>query len=127
MFPPGQLPRNDFPRFGLTPYAKRHPEQPESRSLALKILEAEPLVLENALVGLPRSRLKADFHCVTTWSKLGLNWDGVKFADLFSQRVAPFLQVAQEIRGVVLRAQDGYRTTLLLEDLFGRRRSATRR
>jgi DMSO/TMAO reductase YedYZ molybdopterin-dependent catalytic subunit len=118
MLPPGQRPRSDFPRFGLTPYAKRRPAQPESRSLALKILEAEPMVLENALAGLPRSRLQTDFHCVTTWSKLGLTWGGVRFADFYSQRVAPFLQAAHVIHGVVLHAQDGYRTTLLLKDLL---------
>lgn len=28
---------------------------------------------------LPRTRLAADFHCVTTWSRLDMDWEGVPF------------------------------------------------
>jgi DMSO/TMAO reductase YedYZ molybdopterin-dependent catalytic subunit len=62
--------------------------------------------------------LQADFHCVTTWSHLGLVWGGVKFSDFFRERVAPLSGASAAIVGVVLRGQDGYRTSLLLEDLM---------
>lgn len=118
MLPPGQIPRSDFPRFGLTQYAYRYPLSPSDRAVSVKVPSTDPLVLEDALSGLPRITLQADFHCVTTWSRLGLMWGGVRFSDFFHQRVAPLLPASTLIVGVVLRAQDGYRTTLLLEDLM---------
>jgi DMSO/TMAO reductase YedYZ molybdopterin-dependent catalytic subunit len=119
MLPPGQVPRDDFPRFGLTPYAKRLPARPGDRSLSIKVLAAEPFVLSDALHGLPRTTTEADFHCVTSWSTLGLAWGGVRFCDFFERRVAPLLLPGSSpIVGVVLRAQDGYRTTLPLDDLM---------
>jgi DMSO/TMAO reductase YedYZ molybdopterin-dependent catalytic subunit len=117
MLPPGQIARADFPRFGLSQYAERFPSQLTERALSVQVLSAAPLVLRDALSGLPRTTLQADFHCVTTWSSLGLVWGGVRFSDFFHQRVAPLVP-SGTIVGVVLRAQDGYRTTLLLEDLM---------
>lgn len=116
MLPPGQTPRTDFPRFGLMQYAERYPSRPNDRAVSVKVLSGDPLVLSDALRDLPRTTLQADFHCVTTWSRLGLMWGGVRFSDFFRQRVAPL--AAAPMVGVVLRAQDGYRTTLLLEDLM---------
>jgi len=118
MLPPGQIPRADFPRFGLTAYAERYPTQPSDGSVSMKIFSSDAVVLKDALKGLPRTTLQADFHCVTTWSRLGLAWGGVKFSDFFNLRVAPLVAFPIAIVGVVLRAQDGYRTTLLLEDLM---------
>jgi DMSO/TMAO reductase YedYZ molybdopterin-dependent catalytic subunit len=118
MLPPGQVPRGDFPRFGLTQYANRSPAHPRDRSLSVKLLADPPFVIENALAGLPRSICDADFHCVTTWSKLGLRWSGVRFTDFYEHRIAPQLGLGSTIAGVIMRAQDGYRTTLLLEDLL---------
>ena len=117
MLPPGQIARADFPRFGVTRYAERFPSRLTDCDLSIKVLSAAPFVLRGALSGLPRTTLQADFHCVTTWSSLGLVWGGVRFSDFFRLRVeplAPFVNIV----GVVLRAQDGYRTTLLLEDLL---------
>ncbi len=118
MLPPGQIPTADFPRFGLTPYAERYPSNPTDCALSVTVLSAAPVVLGEALKGLPRTTLKADFHCVTTWSHPGLVWGGVKFSDFYHQRIAPQSISSAEILGVVLRGQDGYRTSLLLEDLM---------
>jgi hypothetical protein len=117
--PKGQRPRPDFPRFGLTPYAKRFPAQPRDRALAVALPGAAPVTLADALEGLPRVALQADFHCVTTWSKLGLRWGGVSFASFFTSRIAPLVADLAPIVGAVLRSQDGYRTTMFLEDLLG--------
>lgn len=118
MLPPGQIPRADFPRFGLTRYAERYPARPRDRSIIITLLTAEPFTLTDALAGLPRSTMDADFHCVTTWSKLGLRWGGVKLSAFFEHRIAPLLDQARPVLGVVLRAQDGYRTTMHIEDLL---------
>jgi DMSO/TMAO reductase YedYZ molybdopterin-dependent catalytic subunit len=118
VLPPGQIPRADFPRFGLTPYADRRPARPQDRSLTVKVLDGQPFVLDDALAEMPRVICEADFHCVTKWSKLGLRWGGVKFSHFYAHRIAPHLGSAGTVGGVILRAQDGYRTTLLLEDLL---------
>lgn len=118
MLPPGQQPRADFPRFGLTEYAERFPARPRDPSLSIRLLGDAPFVLADALAGLPRIAQDADFHCVTTWSKLGLRWGGVRFSVFFEQRIAPLIGRADAVVGVVLRAQDGYRTTMFLEDLL---------
>ena len=118
MLPPGQIARADFPRFGLTPYAERYPSQPTDCAVSVKVLSAAPVVINDALGGLARTTLQADLHCVTTWSHLGLVWGGVRFSEFFTQRIAPLSVASSTIVGVVLRGQDGYRTSLLLEDLM---------
>ena len=117
MLPPGQIARADFPRFGLTQYAERFPGRPSDRSLSVTVLSAEPVVLSDALSGLPRTTLQTAFHCVTTWSHLGVTWGGVRFSDFYRERVRSLANRSADVVGVILRAQDGYRTTMLLDDL----------
>ena len=100
MLPPGQIARADFPRFGLTQYAERYPSQPTDCAVSVKMLSAAPVVLNDALSGLARTTLQADFHCVTTWSRIGLVWGGVRFSDFFSQRIAPLSVASATIAGV---------------------------
>jgi DMSO/TMAO reductase YedYZ molybdopterin-dependent catalytic subunit len=114
--PPGQVPRPDFPRFGLPRYAQRRPRDPRCRDLIVTLPDGARAELRNAIEGLPRTHLVADFHCVTTWSRLGLRWSGVRFADLFALRIAPLLADAGAVAGVVLVGQDGYRTSLPIAD-----------
>lgn len=61
---------------------------------------------------LPISTVKADFHCVTNWSKLDNVWEGVKFVDLLSQ-----VAVHPRARYVMIHCAYGYTTNLPLEDL----------
>lgn len=116
--PPGQHARSDFPRFGLTPFARRFPDQPARSQLRLggDVLPAR--VLDAPLDGLERIDQCCDFHCVTTWSRQGLHWSGVRLAHFFDRHVAPRLAPGGQPATVVLRAQDGYRTTLPLADLL---------
>jgi DMSO/TMAO reductase YedYZ molybdopterin-dependent catalytic subunit len=51
-----------------------------------------------------------DIHCVTSWSKLNVLWEGVKFADLI--KVA---QPTEKARYVVFEAEQGFTTNLPLE------------
>ena len=60
--------------------------------------------------------MTADFHCVTTWSVLGLQWSGWRLCDLWEQLVVP---AARPVAGVThLRAisADRYSAALSLED-----------
>lgn len=116
--PQGQSARDDFPRFGLLQYAHRFPGEIEHVRLRIsgEGLEAEDL--DNPLTGLPRVAQTSDFHCVTTWSHRALRWSGVRFADFYLRHIAPRLAPGSQVTTVVLRGQDGYRTTLPLEDLL---------
>lgn len=60
-------------------------------------------------LGLPQVRVRADFHCVTGWSKLDNDWEGVALAEL-ARRVEP----ARGVRFVRLADPQGYDTTVPL-------------
>ncbi len=116
--PPGQKVRTDFPRFGLPAYAERFPSVPDDRSISIEINGNGRIDIDDALADLPRTRIKADFHCVTTWTYPNAEWGGVKFGEFYQKHVQPLNEPELGITGAVLYGQDGYRTTLLLEDLL---------
>lgn len=57
---------------------------------------------------------KQDFHCVDKWSKLGLEWTGIRFRDLIKRVV-----VEKDAEHVMFHALDGYTTNLPLEVCMG--------
>lgn len=116
--PPGQKNRADFPRFGLPAYAKRFPSRPEDKSISIEVNGMGEISIDDALADLPRTTMQADFHCVTTWTYSDAKWSGVKFREFFQKHVEPLITDDLQIAGVVLTAQDGYRTTLFLEDIL---------
>lgn len=62
------------------------------------------------LLALPQTRVLADMHCVTAWSKLDNAWEGVSLGEL-AARVQPLASA----RFVRLADADGYDTSLPLE------------
>ena len=63
---------------------------------------------------LPGSRYEGDIHCVTTWSKLGMTWDGVSVDTLLAAaRPRP------EATHVLAVSHTGYTTNLPLADVTG--------
>jgi DMSO/TMAO reductase YedYZ molybdopterin-dependent catalytic subunit len=116
--PPGQFELGYYPRFGLFqfgPYCNA-PVPP----LRLKLggdVQTEVTLDGAFLHELPRIEQTCDQNCVTTWAQRGLNWSGVRFRDLYEQIVLPQVRPAVDARYVVLRADDGYRTYFLLEDI----------
>jgi DMSO/TMAO reductase YedYZ molybdopterin-dependent catalytic subunit len=62
-------------------------------------------------MALPQTADISDFHCVTTWSKLNMNWKGVRFMDL-AALVSP-LETATHI---LCHGYDDYTTNLSLEE-----------
>ena len=73
--------------------------------------------------GFAQTKVKVDIHCVTTWSKLDTNWQGVTIDALLeaaglSEPAAPF---------AMIRCDGGYTTNLPVEDLLdGKAMIATR-
>jgi len=113
--PPGQKASEIFPRFGLPQYANRFPT--EVNVIKIKIGgDLEPFDISEQLHSHSRTDQISDFHCVTTWSKLNLNWSGYRFSEFYREFILP--NVSAEITHVVLKAQDGYKTSLPLEDLL---------
>ncbi len=93
---PGQTETHKFPRVGESA------STPEARNLGRWRLEVRGLVetpltltLDDVLA-LPQQRLRADIHCVTSWSQLGMMFEGTPLALLLAQ-AAP-LSAARFIR-----------------------------
>ncbi len=62
---------------------------------------------------LPQTTLTSDIHCVTGWSKLDNEWQGVAFGDLM-QRIRPKPQAQH----VMVHCYGGYTTNVPLADLL---------
>lgn len=59
----------------------------------------------------PVATVGADFHCVTTWSKLDNVWEGVRVGDLLSG-----LTIPSAVRYVMVHCTYGYTTNLPMAD-----------
>lgn len=116
--PKGQRAIDDFPRFGLQQFQHRFPDRIERVSFEVRGDVARPLRVEDRFQKLPRTAQRSDLHCVTTWSKCGLEWSGVRFRALYEQLVLPEVRPDAEARLVVFRGQDGNRASLPLDDLL---------
>lgn len=62
-------------------------------------------------MALPQTEDSSDFHCVTTWSKLNMNWKGVCFIDL-----AAFVQPKETASHILCYGYDDYTTNVSLEE-----------
>jgi DMSO/TMAO reductase YedYZ molybdopterin-dependent catalytic subunit len=62
---------------------------------------------------LPQTKLKADFHCVTHWSRFDDEWEGVMFRDLHA-----ILNVRPGANHVMQHAYGGYTTNLPLQGML---------
>jgi DMSO/TMAO reductase YedYZ molybdopterin-dependent catalytic subunit len=114
--PPGQRALDTFPRFGVVAFAKRPIESMEIRIEVFGAVDT-PIVLTAAeLASLPRATLNADFHCAAGWSHRNLMWSGYRFADVWERLMGPHIRGTIEL--LVLRCQDGFRTSLPLVDLL---------
>lgn len=61
---------------------------------------------------LPREKFVRDIHCVTTWSKLDTEWEGVSIDTLLAE-------TKTEAKFVIAFCDGGYTTNLPLEDVTG--------
>lgn len=116
--PPGQRARSDFPRFGHTAFADRFPARPRLIELHIGGDLQQPMPLGPLWDTLPRTHQRSDFHCVTTWSKQGLRWGGVRFRDVCARLTEAGAGLDPGAQLVEFRAQDGYRSALPLADLL---------
>lgn len=116
--PPGQRETEQFPRFGLIPFAVRFPRTIEAARIQISGDVERPVEVGEDLELVARVEQCSDFHCVTTWTRRGLRWSGIRFSDFYRQIVVPQAGPAPDAAFVVLRGQDGARTSLPLDDLL---------
>ena len=107
--PPGQHLVRNWPVLDLG----RQPDMSHERwRLEVRGMVERPVTLDWAgLMALPQTRLTADIHCVTTWSRYDNPWEGVLTRDLLDH-VVP----RDEAVAVMLHGYDGYTTNVLLSD-----------
>ena len=108
--PPGQHLTADFPVLSAGPTPHR---QLADWSLSIRGEIDDPLDWTwDEFQALPRERITKDIHCVTTWSKLDTEWEGVSVDTLLDgvETTAEF---------VVAYCDGGYTTNLPLADVTG--------
>ncbi len=104
--PPGQEPTSKFPvlTYGETPEISV-----DSWRLKVWGLVEQKEWTWKEFTSLPQTSLRADFHCVTHWSRFDDEWEGVLFKDLLAT-----LNVSAEAKHVMQHAYGGYTTNLPL-------------
>ncbi len=116
--PPGQYESSEFPRFGLTRFAYRFPKNIEKVLITVSGEVEHSITVSDLLLQLPRIEQVSDFHCVTTWSQRSLAWSGFRFSDFYESIVKPEARPKTGANFVLLKGQDGARTSLPLEDIL---------
>lgn len=108
--PPGQLYTDKFPVLTYGP----EPEvsTAEWRFRIFGAVDAPMEFTWDEFMALPQSSIKADFHCVTHWSRYDDIWQGVLFTDLWEKIKS---HVSPDARHVMQHAYGGYTTNLSLK------------
>jgi DMSO/TMAO reductase YedYZ molybdopterin-dependent catalytic subunit len=106
--PPGQHLAKGFPvlTYGDTPQISQSEWQLKTWGLA----ESKTYTWED-IMALPQKDFTADFHCVTTWSKLDVKWTGVAIPDFLAT-----LTIEPDASHVLLHCFGDYTTNLTLAD-----------
>ncbi|MFN8357320.1 MAG: molybdopterin-dependent oxidoreductase [Spirosomataceae bacterium] len=90
-----------------------HPTVPLDRwRLTIDGEVENPVVLTwNDFMALPQTQDTSDFHCVTTWSKMDMSWEGVRLMDL-----AALVQPKETATHILCYGYDTYTTNVALEE-----------
>jgi DMSO/TMAO reductase YedYZ molybdopterin-dependent catalytic subunit len=114
--PKGQRALAEFPRFGLPRRLARRVSVPAEPSLQVGGEVAVPCELPVAeLASVPRRTQVSDFHCVTTWSRLGVQWGGWALRDVYEQLIAPRARPFGSVRYLKFVGADGFFASLDLD------------
>jgi DMSO/TMAO reductase YedYZ molybdopterin-dependent catalytic subunit len=108
--PPGQNLAKGFP---VLTYGEMPEVSVADWRLTLSGLAQPKTVTWEDLMALPQHDFTADFHCVTTWTKLDVSWTGVKITDLMAT-----VELDPQAVHVMLHGYGGYTTNLDLADFL---------
>lgn len=108
--PPGQYLTNGFPvlTYGSTPEINQEEWQFRIGGLA----QDKDLSWDD-FMQMPQHNFTADFHCVTRWSKLDVQWTGVKVTDFMK-----FVEFDTQPTWVMAHCYGGYTTNIPMEDFL---------
>jgi DMSO/TMAO reductase YedYZ molybdopterin-dependent catalytic subunit len=117
--PKGQRALADFPRMGLPRRVARRVSVPAEPSLRIGgevALPCELLVTE--LASVPRRDQVSDFHCVLTWSRLGVRWGGWALRDVYEQLIVPRARPSGSVCYLKFIGADGFNASLAFDFAF---------
>jgi DMSO/TMAO reductase YedYZ molybdopterin-dependent catalytic subunit len=106
--PPGQTLTEKWPILTYGRVPRFNPQTWDFRIFGL--VEEERRWTYDEFMALPRTKVTADIHCVTTWSLLGSEWEGGHVRDLLGQ-----VRIKPEAKFVMQHCDGGYTTNLPLE------------
>ena len=107
--PPGQHPTSGFPTLHYGPLPAFNPANWDFHIWGAV---EEPITWTwDQVLDLPRVKIRLDLHCVTTWSKLDTEWEGISPKTLVEQGL---IKIKPEARFVMQHAEHGYTTNLPL-------------
>jgi DMSO/TMAO reductase YedYZ molybdopterin-dependent catalytic subunit len=73
----------------------------------------EPIELTyDQVLALPRQTVQTDIHCVTRWTMLDSQWEGIPLSEIFK-----LVKLTPRAKYVLVHAEQGYTTNLTLDDL----------
>lgn len=106
--PPGQRLTTGFPvlTYGQTPKIST-----DKWKFRIFGLVEQPVEIDwNQFTALPQVKIKADFHCVTTWSRLDNLWEGVTTKELIK-----LVKIKPHAKFVMAYCYGGYTTNMALD------------
>lgn len=109
--PPGQYVTDKWPvlHYGGVPRIPK--EKWTLRVLGLIDQEPSTLTWED-LMALPQTKMTEDIHCVTRWSRLGVQFEGVLFIDFVK-----LVRLGPDVTHAMIQAEQGFAANVSLDDL----------
>ena len=108
--PPGQYPTTGFPTLHQGPIPDFNPSTWDFRIWGEV---KQPVVWTwDQIQALPHTRIRLDLHCVTTWSKLDTEWEGIALSALIE---GGWITPKPEARFIMQHADFGYTTNLPID------------
>ena len=108
--PPGQFLTDQFPVLHYGPIPEFNPSTWDLRVWGA--VETPITFTWDQILDLPRIRVRLDLHCVTTWTILDTEWEGISLQTLVS---GGWITPKPEARYLMQHADHGYTTNLPLE------------
>lgn len=110
--PPGQYITDDFPVLSAGPT----PRTPlEKWSFEINGLVGQPVHWSwEEFLRLPSRQFTVDIHCVTKWSKLDTQWEGISIDTLLE-----LVEVDTKAQFVIAFCDGGYTTNMPLQEIIG--------
>lgn len=109
--PPGQVLTRDWPvlHYGSVPRIAVE----DYRFRIFGLVEEEKVLTLQDFMNLPRTKVTCDIHCVTHWSRLDNEFEGVLFKDVMN-----LVKVRPEAKHVFFHAHGGWTTNVPIADLL---------